>query len=80
MILGALLAPLSILLPNRGGTFEPEMEAWKPRAQKAWKLIAAANVFLSFGVLAGLAAPPIPWMLTTEARNRGYYYDEYTCA
>lgn len=80
VILGALLAPLSIVLPSRGGSFEPVMEAWKPRAQKAWKLIAAANAFLSFGLLAGLAAPPIPWMLTTEARNRENFYYDYSCA
>lgn len=60
VILGALLAPLTLLLPYAGAP-EAAMEAWKPRARKAWPLLAAANGFLSMGVLTGLAAPLIPW-------------------
>jgi hypothetical protein len=60
VILGALLAPLTLLLPYAGAP-EPAMEAWRPRARKAWPLLAAANGFLSMGVLTGLAAPLIPW-------------------
>ena len=60
VILGALLAPLTLLLPYAGAP-DPAMEAWRPRARKAWPLLAAANGFLSMGVLTGLAAPLIPW-------------------
>jgi hypothetical protein len=60
VVLGALLAPLTLFIPY-AGTPEPAMEAWRPRAGKAWPLIAAANAFLSMGVLTGFAAPLIPW-------------------
>jgi hypothetical protein len=82
VILGALLAPLTLLLPYAGAP-DPAMEAWRPRARKAWPLLAAANGFLSMGVLTGLAAPLIPWSsengdFTGVTMPGAFYYSLYS--
>lgn len=62
VILGVLLAPVTLCVPY-AGAHEPAMEGWRPRARKAWPLIAAANALLSLGAVTALAAPLIPWSL-----------------
>jgi hypothetical protein len=72
VILGHLLAFLSCVIPYEGSS-DPAMEAWMPRARSAWRLIAAANAFLSMGVLTGLAAPAIPWIIQPASEYDLYF-------
>ncbi len=70
VVLGALLAPLSLLIPYAGAP-DAAMEGWKPRARKSWPLLATANAFLSMGMLTGIAAPLIPWGITENGDYTG---------
>ena len=83
VVLGALLAPLSLLIPYAGAP-DAAMEGWKPRARKSWPLLATANAFLSMGMLTGIAAPLIPWGITENGDYTGVsvsgslYYQFYS--
>jgi hypothetical protein len=76
VLLGVLLAPLTLAVPYVAPR-EPALDAWKPRARRAWPLICAANALLSMGVATGLAAPPIPWLVDARRRLSRSYLDEH---
>ena len=60
VIVGALFAPLTFLLPAPG-TPAAHMEPWRPFARRAFPLLALGNAFLSMGIATGLTAPALPW-------------------
>lgn len=62
VLLGLLFAGLPFVFSGSAPP-SPRMEAWRPRARKAWPLLAAGNGCLSFGVVTGIAAPAIPWYI-----------------
>ena len=45
------------------------MEAWKPRAARAFKPLYGGYALLTLGLLTGLAAPAIPWYAMTYSRH-----------
>ena len=47
------------------------MEAWKPRAACAFKPLVVGYTLLTLGLLAGLAAPAIPWYAATYSASGG---------
>ena len=63
----ALLPLLVCCAPHSGGV--PHMEAWKPRAARAFKPLYGGYALLTLGLLTGLAAPAIPWYAMTYSRH-----------
>jgi hypothetical protein len=61
----ALLPLLVCCAPHSGGV--PHMEAWKPRAARTFKPLYGGYALLTLGLLAGLAAPAIPWYAMTNS-------------
>ena len=72
IIAGVLAAVVLICVLNGPkGDADPAAAEHKGRAASAWSIIYAGVVFQVFGILAGLAAPAIPWIYGSATASYG---------
>lgn len=72
VIAGVLAAAVLVCVLNGPkGDADPAAAEYKGRAASAWSIIYAGVVFQVFGILAGLAAPAIPWIYGSATASYG---------